>query len=541
MPVKLEVWDKEIKELEKVMEKLEMQRLGLEQQFIEQNYLGEEVSYHSNTSASMANEKSGKILNYESKESKNSEIQGSAANSFVKGLKNRDIQGLTDIEAIAPENFDLSPIGRTSMSPKHRRNNKEQNLFVEGNAISSQPESTIGKDHLSNWNCFSPPNSALLLGSGKGKGKTSGSKEKRRGGAEDGRKEESSYLKNYQKRREQKQNAGRHELPRSSTSVSLDTRTRSLPQTSIPNANYNPISKRIEDAGFFTQHTSPKVNETLNRPPSGQNSRDFNSTQNLDKRYFSKELGDSGRRMPNNGLELEEGTNIFTPKELNLHIDSLKAQAHPYAAMKSMPQEDLRYKELIGRNGELPGEDLAREFFVEGDDTEAMYSNQGKPLSVETSVHSTEIGGRFSGKGPKCGVEAEMTTKRIYQNLHGIMGAVRRGLVDSEETGSQEDISRSKSTGVQGRLNVRFGAHVSDKLSSRDREERSQGKLETVASRGNTDFLRSLGSPLGRTGGKNYDYREALNDLKGRTIGGDHTIHEAVFFETVTDSLLILF
>ena len=581
--IQIETYDKELRDLQKALEHLEMQKLTLEQQFIEQNYLTEDFPQNSTPVTGFPNEKSLKAFNVEIKgnRSASGKKEQPRGNIFSdkenygrvdRRLHNMKIQGITDIGGPSDENLDLSPIGRGSQSPDNHEGNPKRDLLNELNSFSQQGLLS-NKASANVWNCFSPIGSALSLGgSFKGKKLSSSKKERSRDRAEELQRDETTYLRNYQKRLGQKQvsTGSNPSIKPNATTASLDMRTRSLPQTA------NQSVKKPDSIGFATQLTSPKDAELVIRPQSVYQARELLSAKNIPKSpnsqglnmYKKQNLAESAKsfegpiKKKSGDMALDDSINVFSPKTLTLHINSLKTQTSlrngiPVPqSLRSATSEQSKLKDFLGYHEYLSGKKIGAGSFVEpkhktreseGDksvqDDKTGNPKPRKSLSLETSGHLEDHGSlkglqrraeitnrakkgteNFSfSKGNLSQEITELTTRRAYHNLHGIAVALKKGQASEEGGSNYEEEGRSKSTEFGGRSHARLNG-----ITSRDLECYANG--ESLDLKGGITLVSHLGSPIAI----GHEARESIIETKGKYANHEQNLNENTFFETVS-------
>jgi len=547
-----------------MIEQLEMQKLTLEQQHIEQNYLGANHPYHI-----------GHALMQNKSTEKGKENQRVSGMNNNKSRKNK---GINDHSGPSDENLDLSPIGRNSRSPKNIGSSQKKNLLSELNGL-SHPGPLSNQALINRWNYFSPSASILLPEEAqKSKERGSNMKEKSLERGNDGPKGEVSYFNHYQKKQAQRTTTTNQNNSISSTTMDgLGQRKRSLPQA----YNNNPNEKKQHVHGVLSQHTTPKEADHFFSGPNLFQMKDLHagskSTKNQIKKGVKSSLNASNKvgknsfskdvRSPGSNMRLDDQFNGFSsPKMLNLNINSLNSQnkkghgAPVNQGLRSTTVEQTKNRNSILQNAYFPEERYkGTSSFVEPrnqqreSQTETYPESNGrlrkqrKSLSVETSIH-------LDDKRPENGMEMryldddyadsrnnvvtegnELATRRIYHNLHGMMDMMRKSQNGDEEF-MESAGGRSRSTGTAphaGRFNSRPNSnYLSQKASHREHrvEESNYMHIDDLDMRAPNN-LNYLASPVGRRGKDSF--QDGMYNLKAKTISHDQNIQDVMFFDAV--------
>lgn len=470
----------QIRDMSKYLEQLEMQKLTLEQQHIEQNYLYDEVSYQSSAPVSaMLNEKSmTKTLNLDLKDIK--ESLKSAKNEENKQIKKR-------MKNYSDQNLDLSPIDRSSPSSDGQEDENPKKDFVsEFNDFAPPPAQEGG------WNCTSPSGGKVLTESlQRLAGKTH----------EEISRNESSYFKNYQKKLVQKQ----HEKP---------------------------------EAESLSQQTSPKG--YFNKPPQPQN---YASAYNLPRSQYGGAQGQNQSLQGSQNSRMDENMNIFSPKTLSLNINSLKPPGSTKAVPRQQPSEmiyqnmAITHQDRPSQNEREDGDEknahnrqkksLSVETSLHLDDNDNIIV---VPRRIETSTGTKYISDNFSFSRTNITIEGnEPVSRKVYHNMNNPKGIPRRD--DHERHQGEEEFTRSKSSGVRTQQGGRFNMNLEESAG------RGYLNIEDLEIR-NTNMAIGASMRSPNYGARFQAGRDMiLMDIKSRTSGGnpDAGFSETLFFETVRD------
>jgi len=293
MKTQIESVDKEIRDLEKFIEQLEIHKLTLEQRFIEKNYLSQESYQNNILLVNPPKEKyftsnfDRKDLNEMNNQSGFEEIQ-KEKNYEPLDFATQQIQGFRD-EEISSQKLDLSPINRSPESSEDQSKNLKKHDICE---LKDFSQSFPVKDFVSTINCFSPVDFKDFEGSHQNKIRTPQRKALNREKGEESQKDETSYLRNYKKKLIQKHVHSKANLDQNKNAI-LETRTKSLPQPF-----YSAFTNSKNDAPVvFAKYTSPKefdVNLKFTNDAYGKN---YLNTQNATKYQNLKDFKSQSKHL----------------------------------------------------------------------------------------------------------------------------------------------------------------------------------------------------------------------------------------------------
>ena len=585
MKRQLESTDKEIKELEKLIEQLEIQKLTLEQRYIEQNYLSHEL-YQSHIPQTILEKEKllGSTLSLEYKNL--NEINNQSDSEDIQKDKNYDpsrninfetqqIQGFQD-EELSSQKLNLSPIDRSPQSSDEQSKNPNKDDICELKGFSQSLPRT---EFVSTLSCFSPVELKNFEELNKNKINTPQNENLNKDKGEGNQKDKTSYLRKYQKKLVQKQHIHSKGNLNSNNNIGLETRTKSLPQ---------PFH-----SGFANiQHTSPKESSGLLRSVdsqtrnllSAQSHSKFQNFQNLQsqKIHFNFQSTISTKsfvnsiQKPSNDKELDESVSIFSPKALDLHINSLEVPSTMQGGVTSNAplqianEKSPLHKEKRKYLGNFSGDkarssssfveekyfkDKKEENEINEKDKKNNKKSKKRSLSVETSIYLEESDPfmvvqnkgetlndfnflnveEYNSKLNKIVEKTSLGTRREHSFEEGSQN--RQGSIEERKIiqVNERETNKLKFKGLkidERKLNRKTNGNRSSENSQR--EGKGYLNIEDLDIKDKDTSLEHLRSPIECKISRKYLIGvKDIHDFKNQGRTNELPINEVLFFETV--------